>query len=86
MHTGFPPALLLIFLANKAQNKLIDEWNKNKFENYLKDIAVDPICTLLRLIIDCPLDHIHIHRVYYGCQRHLCLISYVTLLYLYLCT
>ena len=74
------------FLSLQGSKQLIDEWNKKKFENYLKDVVVDFISTLYLLIIDCPLDLIPIHRVYYDCQRHLCLIFYITLLYLYFCT
>ena len=77
------PCFAINFLTNKAQNELTDKRNKNNFENFSKDITINPIYTMLWSIVDYPLDLIHIHCVYYSCQHHLWFISRSTLFYLY---
>ena len=75
-----------IFLSLHGSKQLVEAWDKNNFENNLKDIFIILVDCLYLFLNNCLLHLVHIYYSLHDCQCHLWFIFILFSFCLWFCT
>ena len=82
----FSLCFAIIFLSLHGSKQLVEAWDKNNFENDLKDIFIVLVDCLYLFLNNCLLHLVHIYYSLHDCQCHLWFIFILFSSCLWFCT